>query len=89
MHFSIVDLPEPEAPIRHTTSCSATARSTSTRTGVPSNALETDRDLELGPATSDRVAHPARFLRRSRSVYQSANRATGIDTARNSTAATT
>ena len=36
----------------------------------------------------DRVAHPARFRRRSRSVYQSANRATGTDTSRNSTAAT-
>ena len=83
-HFSSVDLPDPEDPMRHTTSCGSTFRSTSRSTTLSSNALTTLRSSTFAGCH----AAPTAWRRRlSRSVYQSVKRATGTLTSRKSTVA--
>ena len=79
MQRSSVDLPEPDAPISATTSCSSTARS------MPSSTVCLPNDLTR-PSTTRDVAHasrPACRLRRSRATSQSVKRASGIVSATN------
>ena len=52
MQRSSVDLPEPEAPISATASCSATSKSTPCRTSRSPKALVTPRTSITGPAIS-------------------------------------
>ncbi len=49
MQRSSVDLPEPEAPINATASCSATSKSTPCRTSRSPKALVTPRTSITGP----------------------------------------
>ena len=79
-----VDLPEPDAPISATTSCSPTLRS------IPFSTVCLPNDFDE-PLDDEYVAHPASLpacrMRRSRATSQSVKRASGIVSATNSTAA--
>ena len=81
---SSVDLPEPDAPIRQTTSCSATARSIPRSTSTAPNDLRTPSSSEQR-RSSRRPAACRR--RRSRRISQSVKRASGIVIATKSSAA--
>ena len=75
MHRRSVDLPEPEAPIRQTTSCSATSRSMPPSTSFVAEGLVDVLDLQrrghAAPPSASR-------RRRSRATSQSVSRASGI-----------
>ena len=85
MQRSSVDLPLPEAPIRHTTSCSSTDRSRSESTTLSPYVLRSPSTLQ------HRTVHrtPARSRSIARRPIQSVNRASGMVSATNSAAATT
>ena len=76
MQRSSVDLPEPDAPIRHTTSCSATRQSIPRSTSFFPNDLCTPSTESCGLGAH--ASPPACRRRRSRSVSQSVKRASGI-----------
>ena len=80
---SSVDLPEPEAPIRQTTSCSATLEVDPAQHLVLAERLVHALDRDGAHATA-----PGRRLRRSRATSQSVKRASGIVIATKSVAAT-
>ena len=86
MQRSSVDLPEPDAPMRQTTSCSATVRSTPSMTTWAPNAF-------VSPAISMRPGIAGASQDRLRAALavalgdQSVKRASGMLAARNSTAA--
>ena len=84
MQRSSVDLPEPEAPIRQTTSCAAMSRLTLVSTWFSPNDLETFSTL-----TKLSVAHWAARSRSSRwRMMLSVKRASGIVRITKKTAAT-
>ena len=81
MQRSSVDLPEPEAPIRQTTSCSPTARSIPRSTSCLPN--------DLRSPDQERVRHARRPTAAGAvaRISQSVKRASGIVIATKSTAA--
>ena len=85
MHRSSVDLPEPDAPMRQTTSCWASSRSIPRRTSSLPNDL---RSPLIATATVAHTSLPAWRRRRSRATSQSVKRASGIVIATKSVAAT-
>ena len=79
MQRSSVDLPDPDEPMRQTTSCSATVRSMPRRTSSDAEGLVQALDPERFAGLHQRCP-PCAPLRRSRATSQSVNRASGIVT---------
>ena len=84
MQRSSVDLPEPDAPIRQTTSCSATARSMPRRTSSVAERLVQALDAQRLARSPARRPRSRAAL--SRATSQSVNRASGIVTTMNTRA---
>ena len=82
MHRSSVDLPLPEAPIRHTTWCGSTSRSTPRSTSLLPKRLWTSRISRNAIADQ-----PARMRAWSRRWSRSTKRVIGMVMMKNSIAA--
>ena len=78
MQRSSVDLPEPEAPIRQTTSCSADREVDAAQDLQVAERLVQALDQRGRASTAARHRAPAARWRRSRATSQSVNRASGI-----------